>query len=168
MQSICGYAGGAAGMPVKELRGIFPAFAASKRNITSPIDLNYNCVSWAIKDTNNWWEPYGMIIPPPPPVYHWPDNLPQDLLPQTFVKFFQGYGFEVTQDSQREVGIEKLAIYVREGEFQHVARQLPNGRWTSKIGKQEDIEHNLRDLESDNPFGYGRASIFMKRDCPQR
>lgn len=29
----------------------------------------------------------------------------------------------------------------------HAARQLPNGRWTSKCGQAEDIEHDLRDLE---------------------
>lgn len=47
-----------------------------------------------------------------------------------------------------------------------MARQLPNGRWTSKLGEVEDIEHDLSDLEyesDDNPYCYGLASIFMMR-----
>jgi hypothetical protein len=42
----------------------------------------------------------------------------------------------------------------------HAARQLPSGRWTSKIGVLEDIEHSLRDLEGDE---YGTATVLMKR-----
>jgi hypothetical protein len=28
----------------------------------------------------------------------------------------------------------------------HAARQWPDGRWTSKLGAMEDIEHALQDL----------------------
>jgi hypothetical protein len=151
-------------MPLKELSGIFPSLNATQNTITSPIDPNYNCVAWAVEDKLRWWEPFGLIIPASFPPYHWPDNLPHDLLPQTFVSFFEVHGYEVTHDPKLENDVEKLAIYVRENEFQHVARQLPSGRWTSKIGPQEDIEHDLGDLESDIPYGYGKASIFMKKN----
>jgi len=150
-------------MPLKELSGIFPNLTATKQTITSPIDANYNCVAWAVNETLRWWEPYGLIIPASFPPYYWPDDLPQNLLPQTFIRLFEAHGFEVTDDNRLEHDFEKLALYVRENKFQHVARQLPNGRWTSKIGTNEDIEHGLGDLESDIPYGYGKASIFMKR-----
>ncbi len=42
----------------------------------------------------------------------------------------------------------------------HAARQLASGRWTSKLGKAEDIEHDLHDLEGDL---YGIVVLLMKR-----
>ncbi|MCY7407984.1 MAG: hypothetical protein LH631_11575, partial [Alkalinema sp. CAN_BIN05] len=42
---------------------------------------------------------------------------------------------------------------------QHVARQLPNGLWTSKLGRLEDIEHELDGLSGDL---YGTVQKFMK------
>jgi hypothetical protein len=42
----------------------------------------------------------------------------------------------------------------------HAARQLASGRWTSKIGVLEDIEHDLRDLEGDE---YGKVVVVIKR-----
>ncbi len=150
-------------MPLKELCGIFPNLKATNQTITSDIDVNYNCVAWAIEDKLRWWEPFGVIIPASFPPYHWPDNLPHNNLLQTYVSFFEAHGFQVTDDPKLENGVEKLALYERDNQFQHVARQLPNGRWTSKIGPQEDIEHELDDLKNDIPYSYGKASIFMKR-----
>lgn len=54
-----------------------------------------------------------------------------------------------------------------ENEISHVARQLPDGRWTSKLGPDEDIEHNdLHALEGDvgvYPLCYGVVIRFMRR-----
>ncbi|MCG8587287.1 MAG: hypothetical protein MI757_21490 [Pirellulales bacterium] len=45
--------------------------------------------------------------------------------------------------------------------YTHAARQLPDGRWTSKLGKAEDIEH---DSANDVAGGlYGEVVEFMKR-----
>ena len=150
-------------MPLKELSGIFPKLVTTEYTIKSAIDSNYNCVAWALGDKLRWWEPYGLIIPAPFPPYYWPPDFPQNLQPQTFVALFMSHGFEVTDDPTYEDDFDKLAIYVRDNKFQHVARQLPNGRWTSKIGGKEDIEHDLSDLESDGPYSYGEVSICMKR-----
>ena len=54
-----------------------------------------------------------------------------------------------------------------DGEITHVARQLPNGRWASKISGQEDIEHDHPDeLDNDIPYGYGKVSIYLKKLNP--
>lgn len=45
----------------------------------------------------------------------------------------------------------------------HAARQLASGRWTSKLGKLEDIDHALHDLEG---MLYGAVVLFMKRPRP--
>ena len=63
--------------------------------------------------------------------------------------------------------MEKLAIYGDEHGFTHVARQLENGRWTSKLGEQWDIEHELEAVagqESAWPaYRYGSVVAFMSR-----
>jgi len=46
-------------------------------------------------------------------------------------------------------------------EFRHVAAQLPGGRWTSKLGDWEDIEHVSLDVLR-GPI-YGTHYILMKR-----
>jgi hypothetical protein len=50
-----------------------------------------------------------------------------------------------------------------QGVPKHAARQLLTGRWTSKLGKMEDIEHGLRDLEG---TVYGTVVLIMKRALP--
>lgn len=42
----------------------------------------------------------------------------------------------------------------------HAARQLPNGRWTSKLGFLEDIEHDLHDVAGE---AYGTVVVLLKR-----
>jgi hypothetical protein len=151
-------------MPLKELCGIFPKLLGTSETITSEIDGNYNCVSWAIKDKSRWWEPFGIIIPSSRPPYYWHDDLPINKNPQTIISFFAKYGFCLTENSEFEEHFEKIAIYIHEGKYSHVARQLPNGRWTSKLGGLEDIEHDLTELENDIPiYGYGKAQIFMAK-----
>jgi len=60
-----------------------------------------------------------------------------------------------------EDGWEKIAIFADEqGEPLHAARQLPSGRWTSKLGADVDIEHDLAALEGDL---YGKVACFLKR-----
>jgi len=65
-------------------------------------------------------------------------------------------------DGQLEDGFEKVAIYEAEGlGFMHVAIQLSDGRWTSKLGQDEYIEHNSPEgLASED---YGRPTKFLKR-----
>jgi hypothetical protein len=57
-------------------------------------------------------------------------------------------------------GVEKIAIYVRSDIPSHVARQLPNGKWTSKLGLREDIEHDLEALEGPE---YGSVVLILSR-----
>ena len=46
----------------------------------------------------------------------------------------------------------------------HAARQLPNGKWTSKLGKAEDVEH---ESPEDVAGGvYGEVVQFMRRPRP--
>ena len=72
---------------------------------------------------------------------------------------------KLCDDVDSEPGFERVAIYAVGNEPnlspQHAARQLPSGRWTSKLGDWEDIEHHeLRDVESPD---YGRVVHVMRR-----
>ncbi len=71
-------------------------------------------------------------------------------------------GYQESDSIELEEGFEKIAIYAdKRNEFRHVARQLENGKWTSKLGDWEDIEHNtLKALESPQ---YGSVKILLKR-----
>lgn len=42
----------------------------------------------------------------------------------------------------------------------HAARQLENGKWTSKLGQLEDIEHELDGLVGDK---YGIVVTILRR-----
>lgn len=68
-----------------------------------------------------------------------------------------------------EDGFEKIVLYqyIDEtsahdiGEWSHAARQLPNGKWGSKIGDLEDTIHKTpQALEG---IEYGRVGLYMKR-----
>src|SRR5262249_38721988 len=61
---------------------------------------------------------------------------------------FATLGYVVWQDGSLEPVYEKVALFADDLDHPtHVARQLPSGRWTSKLGRAEDIEHDLHELE---------------------
>ena len=62
-----------------------------------------------------------------------------------------------------ERGFEKVAIFADDQGFPSHAAQLPNGRWTSKLGKLEDIEHEILALVG---VEYGSVAVVMRRPIP--
>lgn len=79
-----------------------------------------------------------------------------------FVRAFQTLGFQPCEADELEVGFEKVALYVDSTLTPtHMARQLESGVWTSKMGKNEDIDHiALSGLEGNQ---YGVVVRIMKR-----
>jgi hypothetical protein len=74
---------------------------------------------------------------------------------------FRTLGYEPCEDDQLEPGFEKVALYGDIFFYSHAARQLPDGKWTSKLGKDQDIEH---DTPLDVAGGlYGEVVQIMKR-----
>jgi hypothetical protein len=55
---------------------------------------------------------------------------------------FRDLGFERCADGSLVTGLEKLAIYASEDEFAHVAYQRPDGSWSSKLGRLNDVRHD--------------------------
>jgi hypothetical protein len=131
---------------------LFPRLTATNHRVTSPSTTLYNCIAWAADDTKNWWQP-GL---------HWP--FPTHPLDDTIAelrKVFESLGYEECPSSDWQPGLEKVALYGVLEIYTHVARQLSDGKWTSKLGNEEDIEHDAP--ESVAGGIYGEVVLFMKR-----
>jgi len=120
--------------------------------ITSEATGQYNCIAWAMGDPGRWWWPS--------PVSYWPQGCPMEVTIHSFGATFEALGYSDCPDGRKEEDFEKVALYARGDEPTHVARQLPSGEWTSKIGANVDIEHKLEDLEG--PL-YGKVVAHFRR-----
>lgn len=141
------------------LEQAYPSLTRGSYEIRSPEDNSYNCVAWAAEDISRWWWPDFLQIA------YWPETVPRVETPAAFVQTFNLIGYMVCETPDYERCYEKIAIYSRDATLTHVAKQLANGRWTSKLGESVDIEHDtlsgLRDL-------YGEPIIFLKRPRANR
>jgi hypothetical protein len=143
-----------------ELFDDFPGLRTEFFRRTSPSTPDYNCIAWAAEDALNWWEPDSIGA------YYWPADVPRVVSLEAFQKAYGTLGYHVCPDAAFEPGFEKVAVYASStGEPTHAARQLPNGRWTSKLGQDVDIEHTLDGLISDV---YGAPAVYLRRKAVQR
>ena len=145
------------------LEDYLPGLEGTNYSVTSPPTDDYNCIAWALGEDDRYWGPFVRRD-------YWPNELPRDDRVSTIAAIFLGEGFEHCEDGELDDGFEKIAIFGAEGLFTHAARQLPSGRWTSKLGKNCDIEHELDDLvRRRSPFAdyrYGEIVGFMRRLRP--
>ncbi len=145
-------------MPASDIEREFPALRGSDYQITSPKTSDYNCFAWALHTNDEWYSPVSIAG------YYWPPNLSRNAEMTTMLNLFhQEGGFEPCEDGSFEEGFEKIALYFCDGIVTHAARQLSSGRWTSKLGSMEDIEHSLEMLEGDSRTGYGKIARYLKR-----
>lgn len=137
-----------------DLERIFPHLSETRYKVTSPIDVNYNCIAWAAGDSRSWWEPdaFGQ--------YYWPDTAPREMTLDAYIKAYQSLGYEQCEDGNLEAGYEKVALFVKGGTPTHASRQLQHGNWTSKLGQLHDIEHELKGVEGSE---YGGVMVYMRR-----
>jgi hypothetical protein len=139
------------------LERLFPNLATSGYRITSPPDKKYNCIAWGLGDTSEWW------WPDPEGEYYWPSGVPREVTIEAFTLLLTTFGFSPCESADHEEGIEKVALYAKEGIPTHIAQQLESGFWTSKLGRGEDIEHTLPGLEG---AVYGQVALIARRDVP--
>jgi hypothetical protein len=141
---------------VRLIEDIFPALRGSSYQVTSLRSQVYNCIAWAAGITDAWWWPSGDH-----PSIYWPEGTPREETLPAFRSAFATRGYTECENGTLEPGQEKIAFYADStGCPTHAARQLPHGRWTSKLGEWEDIEHELTQLEGEV---YGFVAGYMKR-----
>jgi hypothetical protein len=135
---------------------LFPRLRGANFEITSPRDGRYNCVAWAANDTRRWWWPGET------PFSFWPAGVEREESIPRFIEAFAILGYRVCASGEHEPNIEKVAIFASgEGVPTHMARQLPEGAWTSKLGGLEDISHiEVNGVAGDD---YGVVVVFLER-----
>jgi hypothetical protein len=138
---------------------LFPDLNQENCTETSPESRRYNCIAWAANNDGRWWWPDAFNVG------YWPSNAPREETLEAFVRAFESLGYFQCADGSLEPGFEKIALYAKgAGEKlipTHAARQLPNGRWTSKLGNCEDIEHST--VEALLGPSYGSPVCYLKR-----
>jgi hypothetical protein len=150
----------------KKLRQLFPQLFGGQYQLASGRTKRYNCLAWAAGHNDAWWEA--------PPNGVWPPGVLDDGTVEAAIQLFENLGYTRTDNSSLEVGVDKVAIYGDKDGYTHAARQLPNGKWASKIGKLQDIEHDSLDaLSSVNEWigtvrdkAYGRILQIMRKTGP--
>lgn len=134
----------------------FPGLRTTSYQVTSPADPSYNCIAWAAGTNSDWWWPLSADRKS-----YWPTGAPREVSLSAFVATMLAFGYTVCSDEAAESRSEKAALFVdSDGAPTHAARQLPTGRWTSKLGQSVDIEHDLRALEGDV---YGVVAVILRR-----
>ncbi|MGH7130298.1 MAG: DUF7689 domain-containing protein, partial [Planctomycetaceae bacterium] len=77
-----------------------------------------------------------------------------------YLQAFATLGYKPCNDASHEDGQQKIALYCKDDVPQHAARQLSDGRWTSKCGRLDDVVHELQALEGEF---YGHVSVVLSR-----
>jgi len=131
----------------------FPRLAVDGYRLTSDPSEEQNCIGYAADRPGEWWEPLEDTV--------WPDGVPRDYSVDSLVAAFLTLGYAQCDSGSHEVGYEKVAIYSDGDEYTHAARQLADGSWTSKLGREDDIRHPTP--ESLAGGAYGNVVRMLKR-----
>jgi hypothetical protein len=128
----------------------------------SPASTEYNCIAWAARETGRWWWPDAMNQ------YYWPPGVPRVESVDAFVAAYASLGYELCASAELEDGFERVIVYVDGANRPtHAARLLSTGWWTSKLGSQEDVEHDKpEDVSALGPnplYHYGAVGAILRR-----
>ena len=121
---------------------------------TSQVDLNYNCLAWALSYDNRYFDKGNGCY------WIWDDAAPDT--PEGWARVCEHHGFSFVPDNDASFvkNVEKIAILrASDGEL-HATRQSKDGKWKSKLGWGPDIDHtDLECLE----HTYGKVTYVLQR-----
>ena len=141
------------------IQELFPRLSTTAFEITSARDTRYNCIAWAAGDTQRWWWPGEAQFS------FWPAGVERVESITSFVEAFATLGYALSPSGVHNPDFEKVAIFASsDGIPTHMARQLPKGSWTSKLGTLEDITHV--DVSGVAGADYGEVVAFLQRRIP--
>jgi len=140
----------------------FPALKGGKGyESTSPASIEYNCLSWALGIDWTRFDPEPQCAG-----YYWFPGVEREWSLKAITKTLEILGYGICDSPGLEEGFEKVVIYIDETDTpRHFARQLTNGRWTSKLGDLNDIEHDTLDCLVIPD--YGKPQLVLKRKREQ-
>ena len=149
---------------VKEnLYSIFPKLRNDTDfKFTSPETPNYNCIAWALHYDDRWMWPGGVEAKILDGFHYWPEGVENNEDVIAFITAFQLKGYCICDSWEHEDEYRKIALYVKEGTTKctHASRELSSGKWTSKLGKFQDIQHGTPfSIEGKN---YGKVYCIKK------
>jgi len=140
-----------------QLKAIFPRLCSTSFRITSPPDPRYNCIAWAAGDNQRWWEPDRMGL------YYWPSSVPREYTLEALRGAFESLGFTTSVTDDFDPSATRVSLFAKGSQPTHASRQLSPSEWTSKIGPNVDISHELHALVGSS---YGAPSIMLRRPHP--
>jgi len=150
------------GAELENLFRRYPRLRDADGEITSSPDHRYNCIAWAAgEDKIPWISDPGIVDDPELKRYgYWPQDVPREDTLETWIQVFGTIGYRRCRSWDLEPGYEKVAIYGTRDGPTHAARQTPRGKWSSKLGKGHDIEHQLDGLAGSK---YGEVLAVLRR-----
>jgi len=134
----------------------FPALKGTSWTVESKGTSLYNCFAWAAGESHRRWDFTKDDF--------WPDKNKGKYGIAYLVAAYRAVGFKKCDASDGlnpDERFDKIVLYCRGTEGTHAARLLDCGRWTSKIGDHEDIEHEQP--EHLHSGVYGEPFVYMKR-----
>ena len=141
-----------------DLEAAFPNLVTDGYEVTSPASRKYNCISWVAGDITQKWDCTAL----PMAGYYWPAEATVGQGIDALVSAFKTLRYEVCHDASVERGVEKIALFAdTHGEWTHAAKQLSDGRWSSKLGDAEDIAHAT--TQGVEGLIYGQVKHYMRR-----
>ena len=148
-------------MPLERYKeAVFPNLNRDEYRVTSAAAPDYNCIAWAAGDDTDWWWP----DPDPDSNNYWPDTAPFEETLSSFRVLFGSLGYRECATAELEPGFEKVALFAdADGWPTHAARQLPNGNWSSKLGRWQDIEHQSLYALAGSASPYGNVVLLLRR-----
>ena len=96
---------------------------------------------------------------------YWPPGVPRVATIEAFIQAFETVGFVRCEGPEPVEGLEKVAIYIKDGRPTHAAfHPTERGWWGSKLGPYHDIEH--RTAHGVGGAQYGEPAVYMSRPPP--
>ena len=137
------------------IRRCFSRISTTDFEVTSPRTTQYNCIAWAAGCDDRWWWPGGL---------YWPNGVERESTVAAFIKAFGSKGYTPCESPDFDPYFEKVALYVGiDGLVTHAALQKGDGTWTSKLGQQWDITHELEALCGFGLYEYGQVGQILRR-----
>jgi hypothetical protein len=133
------------------LEALFPMLARRAYVVRDGPSNTFNCIAWAMGSTSEWWWPDMYSL--------WPIR-ERRVTVACFATLLESEGFEPAEDAMPETGYVKIAMYVLDGVPTHMARIESAAVWSSKLGRDELIEHEPDAL---NGAEYGAPAFFFRK-----